>query len=232
MKTIQVGQKSFIAFIKAFVNSSNVVDFYQRYSDVENIPIVLWEQTQRNKIFKISLRSNEIERLHKTYLFFKNDCEPNIHKVSIIRFDEFMINVPIKPSYMLMKRLNESFLYCDSLRGGTTHPSLKEFIIIDELLLFDEKHINIYCFSERTKDNIIKMINKNTVKWFKPSEDRLLKEIRQTPRKTKTEWEEEQEENRTNNYNKNWEDPTVIEDYLPCDTTEDNIRHKELKRLI
>lgn len=166
MKTIQVGQKSFIAFIKAFISVNNIVDFYERYSDVEQLPIVLWEQTKRNKIFKISLRSNEIERLHKNYLFYKNDCKPNEHKISFIRFDEFILNIPIKSSYRLFERNNKDFLYCRTMRGGTNNPLLKEFIVIDEFLLYDEKHINLYCFSERTKDSIIKMINKNTVKWY------------------------------------------------------------------
>ena len=82
-------------------------------------------------------------------------------------------------------------------------------------------------------NHLTKMIKTNTVKWFKPSEDKTLQAIKRMGRKTKTDWEEEQQNNPTNNYNQNWEDPTLINDYLPCDTVDDNIKYRyTLDRLI
>lgn len=217
------------------INMKNFVDYYGRLSvPVDSIPIAalaegLQMTFKNDKVYKISLRNIDLEKLNKTYLLFKGDLEPGERKFTFMFFDEFIKNVPVKSSYKIFSDLEQNFFNPSCYRFKFL---LTSIIVIEEFLTYDEKFVNVYC-NKPCMRHLTKMIKINTVKWFKPSDDKILQAIKRMGRKTKTDWEEEQQNNPTNNYNQNWEDLTLIEDFLPLDTVDDNIKYRyTLDRLI
>lgn len=171
-----------------------------------------FNKTGEHYYYKVMLTDKDLERFDIKYLFFKNDLTELEIKFKVIRMGDLFKEYKLYHDYKRVRTFDNVILF-------------KRFLDHDKLY-------NVIYVNKRQLKFLQDLTNRNNLKWFKPSEDKLLKEIRQTPRRTKTDWEEEQEENPTNNYNQNWEIKTTIEDFLPCDTTKDKIRYKQLDRLI
>ena len=152
-------------------NDIEIVNFYER--DLKHYQKTLFE-TFKNGAFKVEYKTRDIERLQKEFLFFKNESEMNKYKVSIISFDEYIKNLNKQVNYNIYKELTNNFFDLNYKQFDI----LLQFVIIQvEILRNDSKHNIIYC--NKTCLNVIEeLININCCKWYKPKEDRLLREIK------------------------------------------------------
>ena len=105
MKTYS--NKMFGKLLGNSINMKNFVDYYGRLSvPVDSIPIAalaegLQMTFKNDKVYKISLRNIDLEKLNKTYLLFKGDLKTGERKFTFMFFDEFIKNIPVKSSYKI-----------------------------------------------------------------------------------------------------------------------------------
>lgn len=173
-KHYEIGFKSFLNFIKPYINDKNIVNYYDR---VFNIYDELNKTFEFKKVYKINLNSIDLEKLNKTYLLFKNglNYDSNDIKISFIKYDEFLKSVFIKSNGFIHNDLKYNF----NVRPyNDKNKVLNDFIIIVEKLGYDEKYNYIYC-NRRCYVDILKTIELNNVEWYNKKQDKLFNKIRQ-----------------------------------------------------
>lgn len=173
-KTYELGFKSFLSFIKPFIQDKNIINYYNRYF---NIFDELNKTFEFKKVYKINLNSIDLEKLNKTYLLFKNDLDfkNNNIKVSFIKYDEFIKNTCLKSSPLIHNDLKYNF---DTNRNyNKNNDLLNDIIIIVEILGYDEKY-NYLLVNRRCYADILKTINLNKVSWYNKKHDKLFRKIK------------------------------------------------------
>lgn len=154
-------------------NDIEIVNFYER--DLKAYQQTLFETFQKG-CFKVEYTTRDIERLQKEFLFFKNKSEINKYKVSIISFDEYIKNLNKQVNYNIYQELENHFFNLNYKQFDI----LLQYVIVQvEVLRNDSKHNIIYC-NKSCLNVIEQLININCCKWYKPKEDRLLREIKET----------------------------------------------------
>lgn len=173
-KSTEKGFKSFLNFIKPYIKENNFIDFYNRFKPYDFYNGLNKTFNKSNGVFKVWLSDIDLEKINKKYLFFKNNLtlDNNIN-ISIIRYDEFLKNIPYKKNWDIYNELEKGFY-----NGYNKYKALlNSFIIIVEFLSYDEKYNYIYC-NKLVKNDLLQLIKINPIKWDKTSNNKLLKSIK------------------------------------------------------
>lgn len=176
-KNYQIGYKSFIAFIKPFINVNNVIDYFNRLPigyNTFDLSKDLFNTFKSQKAFKINLNEFDVEKINKQYLLFKNGLTIGNYRLSFIKYDEFIKNISLKSSFKIYQQIDKHFFNKDYTNSKFM---LDSYIIIGEKLNNDNKNIFILC-NNICYNDILKLLKINSVKWYKPKNDKLLKEIK------------------------------------------------------
>lgn len=144
-KYYPIDKKSFIDFIKPFININNFIDYYKRNDNIKTYNVSeMMNKTFNNDIIKFNIDNITIEKMNKPYLFFKNDLNDiNNVKVSFIKFDEFLLSFKIKPTFKFKKELESNF-NIGKYSNQYYNKLFNSLIIIKETLLNDEKKVSLF----------------------------------------------------------------------------------------